>query len=188
MDWVVIKPHQKGITKDAAIPVFIQKHALQRLEERTDLLPGTLQFSVYDSIQKLEYIKDKGGRLMISYFYFFRKIGYLVASVVDNRLLIHTFLFITNNGTPEGIKLTQLTGLQKVDKKYLAIDRLSTFLSYRINENEFVKNIFEKAGCGHLVNIENKDPFLYIPNEAMSVEDIAKYLKKNPFFKGDSNL
>jgi hypothetical protein len=164
------------------MPVFIQSHALQRLEERTDLLPGVLQYSAYDSIQKFEYTLERDGRFLISFYYYLKKIGYLVASVINNRVLIHTFLFITNNGTPEGRKLSEITGLKKLDKKYLAIDKLSTFLSYRINDNEFVKKIFEKAGCGHLVNIEDKDPFLHIPSEEVSVEAIAKYLKRIPFF------
>lgn len=175
--WAEISPLQPGLTQDKPIPVFIQAHALLRLQERTEIIPGPLHHSVFHSIQNLHYSIEKDGKVLIDYVYVEKKIGYLVGSVEDGRLLLHTFLFITNNGTPEGRKLSELTGLQVLDKKYLAIDKLRTFLSYKINENEFVKNIFVQAGCGHLLEIEDKNPFLLQPGETISAENIAHYLK-----------
>ena len=49
--------------------------------------------------------------------------------IIEGKIVIRTFLFVTNNGTPEGKKLAQITGLQKLDKKYLALDKLSTFMT-----------------------------------------------------------
>ena len=181
MDWAEIKAGQEGITQATSMPVFIQAHALKRLVERTDLNPGVLHFFVYLAIRFLEYTQENNGKLLISYLYYQKKIGYLVGSVVNQRLLLHTFLFITNNGTPEGKKLSQLTGLQPLDKKYLSIDKLSTFLSYKINDHPFVKDLFVQAGCGHLLEIEDKSPFLYKPGIAISAETIANYLKANLF-------
>lgn len=182
VDWVEIKPEQKGITKKNAIPVFIQSHAIRRLEERTNLMPGILQLSLYNSLRMLEYTVERDGKLLISYFYYDKKIGYFIGTVVNERLLLQTFLFITNNGTPEGRKLSKLTGLNPLDKKYLAIDKLSTFLSYNINDNQMVRDIFIQAGCGHLLEIENKSLFLEEEGKEISVETIVQYLKTNPLF------
>jgi hypothetical protein len=175
--WAEIKPSQEGLTKDAPLPVFIQAHALMRLEERMELPPGLVQFAVFDSFNNLNYQMDEKGHVLIDFIYRQLKTGYLAASVESNRLLIHTFLFITNNGTPEGKKLSKLTGLQAMDKKFLAIDKLSTFLSYKINDNVFVKNIFVKAGCGHLLEIKDLEHFLFNPGKEISAETIANYLK-----------
>ncbi len=141
------------------------------------LLPGLLQYALFDSIRNLNYKVDKKGNVLIDFIYRQLKTGYLAASVVNNRLLIHTFLFITNNGTPEGKKLSKLTGMQAMDKKFLAIDKLSTFLSYKINDNAFVKKIFVKAGCGHLLEIKDLEHFLFNPGKEISAETIANYLK-----------
>lgn len=178
IDWADVKPGVEGITDTNAMPVFIQAHALHRLAERTELMPHIVQFCLYHAIRKFEYIREKEGKLLIAYHYLEKKIGYFVGSVINNRLLLHTFLFITHNGTPEGKLLSKLTGLKKLDKKYLAIDKLSTFISYNIKDNEFVKQIFVQAGCGHLLEIENKHPFLETPIAEMNADAIAKYIKQ----------
>lgn len=82
------------------------------------------------------------------------KLGYLKADVIGDKLVIRTFLFITNNGTPEGKKLQELFGLQKADKKYLGIDKLSTFILSDIKENEQLKKLFCEAGCGALFKLD----------------------------------
>jgi hypothetical protein len=41
----------------------------------------------------------------------------------EGKLVIRSFLFLTNDGTPEGWKLRALTGLAKRDKKYLEIEK-----------------------------------------------------------------
>ena len=76
--------------------------------------------------------------------------------IIEGKIVIRTFLFITNNGTPEGLKLQNITGLQKLDKKYLAIDKLSTFMTSDIGNNEKVRKIFTSAGCECLLELYEK--------------------------------
>jgi hypothetical protein len=83
---------------------------------------------------------------------YYHKVGYLLTTLHDNKLVIRSFLFLTNDGTPEGRKLHQLTRLEKYDKKYLGIDKLSTFTAYRIDEDEELSAIFREAGCGPLLD------------------------------------
>lgn len=55
----------------------------------------------------------------------------------------------------EGRKLRALTGLAKQDKKYLEIDKLSTFTAYRIHEDEELSALFREAGCGSLLDAKS---------------------------------
>jgi hypothetical protein len=74
-------------------------------------------------------------------------------------LVIRTFLFITNNGTPEGKKLHELVGLQKQDKKYLALDKVSTFINHDLRTNETMRRLFIEAGCGDLLELTEDNIF-----------------------------
>ena len=104
------------------------------------------------------------------------RLGYLSAVITGDKLVVLTFLFLTNNGTPEGKKLHDLIGLQKEDKKYLGIDKLSTFICSDIRQNEKLKDLFCKAGCGALFEISGA--YLDQPNqkEISCAAYIARYL------------
>jgi hypothetical protein len=43
--------------------------------------------------------------------------------------------------------------LKKIDKQYLQIDTVQHFLSYHIDQNEELKNLFIEADCGSLFSI-----------------------------------
>ncbi len=132
------------------IPVYIQMHAINRLTERLDTLSrDCLEIYVYLSFQK-PVITLFRGKMLVDYVYRQTKLGYLLVEIVDNVLLIKTFLLLTNEATPEGEKLKELTGLSKIDMQYWNIDRLSTFQKTDIEENEELKLIFRDAGCRKL--------------------------------------
>lgn len=96
---------------------------------------------------------DDGGYLF-PYTYRNKRLGYLKANIFGDRLIFRTFLFLTNNGTPEGKKLAKLLGVQKADKKYLGIDNLNTFINSDIESNENLKRIFCQTGCGDLFELK----------------------------------
>src|SRR5450759_1287872 len=126
---------QNGIP-DKDVKIYIQKHALRRLDERIDCLSvDQKHISLFSALIKPEIIKTAKNRSLVAFRIYNTKVGYLSAEYIDGAVLIHTFLFITNNGTPEGQKLTELTGLGKLDKKYLAIDKLSSFIKSDIGKN-----------------------------------------------------
>ncbi|GHN01163.1 hypothetical protein WSM22_26520 [Cytophagales bacterium WSM2-2] len=187
MRWAEIKSSslQPGHQKDMTMPVFIQSHALLRMKERIGIDTGLIYYSLYESLLTVSQHQLDNGKILIDYLYQRKKIGYLVCSIQADKVLIHTFLFITHQGTPEGKKLYELTGIQKADNKFLAIDKLTTFLSYDLENNELVKNIFIEAGCAQLLEMyENKHHLLKPPTTAISADIIAKYLQVN-FTKED---
>ncbi len=161
------------------VKIYIQKHALRRLEERIDCIKiEEIHVSIFASFLKPEIIKTTNNRMLVAFQLFNTKVGYLLAEYIDGAVLIHTFLFITNNGTPEGQKLTELTGLGKLDKKYLAIDKLSSFVKSDIGKNEKLKTIFEKAGCSSLLNIEETVERISTKHAECSISELLlRYLK-----------
>ena len=152
-----LPPELLGLPEDynAPLPVYIQNHALSRLFERLDSVEEYFLLKyVFDSVSQCQFLKGDGSSLLIEFRLLDKKAGYLVAEVIKGKVLIETFLFITNTGTPEGEKLARITKLKKLDKKYLAIDKLSTFHYSDISVNKEVKQIFIDSGCGEVFEVD----------------------------------
>lgn len=162
---------------DEPLPLYIQQHALQRLDERLDLLPdivhGHLFFTLFQ--QPVAYVKEKDHSL-IAFTIHHYKVGYLLTTLHEEKLLIRSFLFLTNDGTPEGRKLRKLTQLEKYDKKYLGIDKLSIFNAYHIDKDEELSALFQEAGCGSLLEAGYMKTIstAYTPNR--DIATMRKYL------------
>lgn len=169
------------VTDDPVFDVYIQSHALLRLSERLDCFPaGFLQMNLLKSVEELNFVVNHKNRILIEYRIFDTKAGYLIASVVDGVVLIRTFLFVTSSGTPEGKKLEQISGLKKLDKKYLAIDKLSAFMNSDIGYNPVVREIIEKAGCSCLFRIYAElKGFAKVKNHQNTALLLEQYLKSS---------
>ncbi|MDR1678669.1 MAG: hypothetical protein LBR81_02720 [Prevotellaceae bacterium] len=139
------------------VPVYIQPHALKRIAERTGIpTPGLINFHIFQALMVPSIsIKEDGG-MLIEFYIENLKVGYLLADLTDGMIIIRTFLFLTNNGTPEGKKLEELTGLQKDDKKYWGIDNLQALTHSDILENDEICSIFRQAGCEPLLQLCEK--------------------------------
>ncbi len=140
----------------AEIPmkVYIQKHAIQRLKERIDSIKtGYAQYFMYRSFDEPKVFYDTHNNLLVEYRIIGKKAGYFRVDIVEGIVVIRTFLFITNNDTPEGQLLEKNTGLQKPDKKYLAMDKLSTFMTSDIGDNKELRKIIDEAGCHSLIEL-----------------------------------
>jgi hypothetical protein len=140
-----------GSIGNLPIAVFLQQHVLHRLEERLDCLPDFIRgFNLFTSLNEPDIIHYKG-RILVGYNLEGRfRLGYIVLEYLEGILVARTFLLLTNNGTPEGDRLKEISGLTKTDHKYWAIDKLSAFQHSDIKDHAEIKEIFEKAGCGVL--------------------------------------
>jgi hypothetical protein len=170
------------------LPVYIQQHALDRMRERLGLVMPAFYTSVLiEALMRKEVIPMTKNRMLIACFTDELKVGYLVAEVVDGIILIRTFLLLTNSGTPEGDKLSKLTGLQTDDRKYLAIDTLQGLANSDIAQNEAICNQFRSAGCGSILELckkINNDPgMMWLLDKSQPkniISDlITEYLKPN---------
>jgi hypothetical protein len=136
--------------------VYMQQHVVKRFCERIDY--GANQILIYTlflTFQEPIIIKYKGV-FLLEYNDYNIKLGYFVGNVVEDIFLIRTFLFVTNNGTPEGDKLNELLKINHNDKDYLAINKLSTFLKMNGKEGNELKVLFASAGCENLFDMSSK--------------------------------
>jgi hypothetical protein len=144
------------------LPVYIQQHALDRMRERLGLVIPAFYFTVLiDALFRKEIIPVAKNRMLITCFTNNLKIGYFMAEETDGVVLIRTFLLLTNGGTPEGNRLSRLTGLQTEDRKYLSIDTLQGLANSDIAQNESICRQFRNAGCGSILELckkINNDP------------------------------
>ncbi len=139
---------------DLPIPVYAQTHFIDRLEERL-CSPSQMDaiFVLLANLLTPEIIKIGDNEHLITCRMHDKKVGYARADLVDGCLLLRTFLFITNSGTPEGRRLEKQTGLVKKDRQYLIIDTLKGIVSSDILGNKAVRELFENAGCGDLLDL-----------------------------------
>lgn len=190
MDWMNarIKPSLLGFKTgsiDIPLEVYIQKHALEKLQTRINITPGIMHFMTFLLMHQdvIRYHKNDNNSL-VEYHLSDQKVGYLLVSLVDAKLIIRTFLFLTNDGTPEGRKLNHLLSLDKEDKKYLMIDTLPAVNAYHIDQNERLSRIFREAGCGSLLKLGHLKEYSSIEVKDKDPESIMKYLGDSDSFQG----
>jgi hypothetical protein len=176
MEFLNIRSEQVNLPAGKLLDVYVQSHALNRLSERMEgLITGLLHFNLFDSFDNLKVCKNKRGDLLFEYRIFGYKAGYFTGEVVNEQLILTTFLFLTNNGTPEAEKLHANTGLMKEDKEYLSIDKLSAFLSSDIPGNDQVREVFAQAGCESIFDIVKT---YYLPQKGTKEKLIAGFIAK----------
>lgn len=157
--WAQVTPLQLNLKNSFSglkMDVYIQSHALLRMKERLDCFTENIRhFILYQSIDLCETNTNNRGQSLITYKLGKTKLGYLVYEYNQGVVLIKTFLFLTNNDTPEGEKLNQLLGLEKLDKQYLNLDKLSQFVNSDIPGNQKLYILFKDAGCADLFEIND---------------------------------
>jgi hypothetical protein len=186
-DWeyINIKPAQLGFEGEGAstlMPVYIQQHAINNLQHRIDITPGIMHFAVANSFHDEKFLPvKKDNHSLVPYYLSGQKVGYLLCKWLDNKILISTFLFLTNDGTPEGKNLKKLLLLEKADKEYLRIDTLPHFNSYHFDRDERLSKLFTEAGCGSLLKVGHLKEFSKKVIEDKDPESFRKYLPDAPY-------
>lgn len=159
-----------------ALDVYIQSHALSRLKERLDLLnEESINYSLWENTHDISQFVFYRGYLLLPFSVFNVKIGYLVANVVEEKLLFRTFLFITHNCTPEGDRLKRMTGLEDKDISYWRIDRLSTFVKLKEAKYPALIRLFCKAGLADLMHLRDKK-FTIDTMQTANLDSLAEYI------------
>jgi hypothetical protein len=173
--------HLKNADGQPEIPVYIQQHAISRTLQRTCCpYPGGVSMLIDSAIvEKREIIRD-GTRYLIECYDQKLKTGYFVGMLIDGIFVILTFLLLTHSSTPEGRKLSLLTGLQREDISFLAIDDLKTLVNSDIWHNERIARIFREAGCGSILDINyrlNVDgDFAWLRDESKQDSELSRLI------------
>lgn len=165
------------------VPVYFQHHALARLSERLSLTGGMLFFflsRLFDD--ELSHLTFNNTHLL-SVYLFDKKLGYLVIDFAEGKLIIRTFLFITNDGVPEGKKLWELTKLRKLDKQFLGIDTLAGIGRLSIADHPALKELFTEAGCTDLLDLSDVNYFMEMGAATKDPDMLLKFLQDSPFMQ-----
>jgi hypothetical protein len=165
------------------LPVYIQKHALMRLSERLSMQKGLMLFMLWQLFDADIHCVQSQNTHLIAFDYDGKRLGYLVSDLVEEKLVIRTFLFLTNDGTPEGKRLASLTKLKKLDKQYLEIDTLKGISKLAIADHPELVELFNEVGCGDLFNLAELANVLELDKLQKSPELLLKYLQGSPFMK-----
>lgn len=145
--------NKEGV-EDKPLPVFILRHALNRLEERMGcLVYGFVEAEIVNSMLHggIYYTPDKS--ILVEFLLNGKKAGYLQVAIDEDAILIRTFLFLTNASTPEGQKLRIHMGLKKEDIKYFKIDKLTPFLETDLLTDKKMVQLLRDAGCESLIEL-----------------------------------
>lgn len=158
--------------------IYIQKHAVHRLAERLDIFDeGILYMNIADSFLVGQFQPHGENQILMGYYFYGNLVGYLLTELVDGIALIRTFLFLTNDGTPEGKKLHRRLGISKKDKAYTGLDRLSTFVHGDLREDPQLLRILQQSNCSTLLNIDGQlSTYAKEKSVTMDAEKIKSYL------------
>jgi hypothetical protein len=156
--WISIKPSDLNVVNTfAQIPhdVYIQSHALNRMNERLDCIDHLMLMNFFQlSLTfKPRMCFDIYKNMMLEFCLGGIKVGYMPFEIMDGKIVIKTFLFITASSTPEGAMLEKYSGLNKAEMKYLGIDKLSTFINSDIDKNKELQVFLRKTGCQNLIDL-----------------------------------
>jgi hypothetical protein len=108
---------------------------------------------MWQSLSSPKVTQNYKGEYLIEYRFFDFKLGYLVAEVVEQAILVTTFLFLTMQGTPEAAALYERLRLRRPDIEQLGLDSLENFLHTDLKEDSELASIFDTCGCGHLLKM-----------------------------------
>jgi hypothetical protein len=174
--WLRIKPpSSNAIQWHDELEVYIQSHAIRRMYERVDMVGVTsMRLDFFFSLLLASPILENN-TMLFPFKIGLHAVGYFQGDIIGNKILLRTFLFMTNDGTPESRRLKELAGLSKIDIKYLKIDTLRNFVYSDIQHNAPLRKLFEDSGCSDLFRLQFDDPEAY--NTRVHVADnIVKYI------------
>jgi hypothetical protein len=177
INWAEADGGAFGLVSSQMYPIYIQSHAIRRLRERlsTTFFPEfTIQLGLMNSITDLAVIERQGDRCLIEFKLCGIRIGYLASRVVDGKIVIVTFLFLTMEGTPENRLLKRRHGVTSRDISYMGLDRFETFLSPDVIVDRQLTGVLNECGCGELLYLERLRSPQAAENER--AEEIRRYL------------
>lgn len=159
IDWVYWPP--EVVDRPAGsdhIPVFIQRHTFDRLYgpkgrlsvlvRDEDMLHDAIWSSLRDPVVRTDPLRPDV--YLIDYVVGDYRLGYLVARLLPDAVVVQSFLFLTMDGTPEGNALRERLRLLRSDKSYLRLDELETFVTTDLGVDPHMVSLFTKCGCGEL--------------------------------------
>ncbi len=161
-DWIELPrdllgwPDTAGSKLPEKLPVFIQSHALRRLHERTTMpsIGGVASEVIYYSLRDPVVARHtRSGSPMIACRYFDARLGYFVADLIDDAIVLRTFLTVTMDGTPDAPTLYKALHTGPHGVQTMGLDRLETLLTSDIPHDADLQKVFGDAGLEPILSL-----------------------------------
>lgn len=140
-------------------PVYVQRHALHQLRTRVNLpdVVPYLESWLAESLETPKVVEHHGRQLWIEFRVLEHRLGYLIARVVGDKVVVRTFLFLTMQAAPEGRMIRERTGLSTREVDWLRLTDLSAFTQTDLRQDAELQKLFEACGCGQLFKLADED-------------------------------
>ncbi len=173
--WVDVPASLFGINESGIYPLYVQSHAIRNLHERMPIGDdGLVHDAMWQSFDSPKVTQNQRGEYLIEYRFLNYKLGYFVAEVVGQSILVTTFLFLTMQGTPEATLLFDRLRLRRPDIEQLGLDSLGNYLFTDLPKDTELVSMLEACGCGHLVKLSI--PEVQANWQSGYARDVRKYL------------
>jgi hypothetical protein len=157
LKWISCPAAEMGLGGEAEWPVYVQSHALKQLHERLDVDKddqGCIEYYMATSLEKPNVIeRQRGGDLLVEFRLMDRRVGYLVVTPSDGRLIVRTFLLLTMRGTPEGDRFYERFRLSRDEAAWLRLHQLSSFTKTDLRNDLELRTMLAECGCGALLDM-----------------------------------
>jgi hypothetical protein len=136
------------------LPVYAQEHVRLRMIERLDpLSEDEMDQLLGGTMMSPKTVPLRGGAFLIELQMYGCRLGYVVAEVVDDVVLMRTFLFVTQSGTPEGDRFNERLKVGNEEKSYFRLDRLAPFMTTDLCQDAVFQEILRECGIGDLIEV-----------------------------------
>lgn len=152
-----IDPEKAGLPAGNPLPVYIQVHALNRMDERLDIYDKLYRNLILCiTMRSPEFVcTPKGDTLLAVTNVEGIRVGYFPFVVVNNELLIRSFIPLSSPVTPEGALLFRQLKLKITDSTYLHMDKLSFYTQTDFEHYPELKTALQAAGMDALCNLNS---------------------------------
>jgi hypothetical protein len=180
MKWLTVDTAALGLGGPARrLPVYIQHHALRRLEQRVNVpfLAPYAQSWLSDALGKPRVVGTDGSDLLVEFRMEERRLGYLIVTPTDDAVVVRTFKFLTMDRMPERRMLEQRLKIGRGDVNWLRLDELATFTGTDLRDDPVLRAKLQACGCGHLLELADGDAGDFVPPAQPFADEVKKYLR-----------
>jgi len=143
------------------LPVYVQEHVRLRMKERlAPLAEDEMDHLLGGTVVTPKTVRIRGGAFLIELQMYGCRLGYVVAEVVEDpggpageAVLMRTFLFVTQSGTPEGDRFNERLKVGNYEKTYFRLDRLAPFMTTDLCLDPVFQEILRECGIGDLIEV-----------------------------------
>lgn len=143
------------------LKIYIQSHALKRLQERLDTGSSFSRYSsLTQSICLCEMVTSQNGQIFFACRDLSKNLlGYLPFTVEGDHLYVLSFLPLVSSKVPEGKLLCETLNVNKDDLIFLGMDKLSFYTDTDFDSIPTLRNALKAAGMWHLTEIRIDEEF-----------------------------